>query len=168
VASRNADTAQGWRLFYQRRYEEASATFSQAISRDPRDGSALIGRGWCLLRIGTPREAQSAFEQVLATWPTSYSALNGLAWSRKAQGQTESALALWHQMIDELPRVDQMEISDVLKGLGTVYYDRGDYLQANFYLASSVLKNPFDPEAATLLQSTLGKLQVPAESPGMR
>ncbi|HTG36142.1 MAG TPA: tetratricopeptide repeat protein [Thermoanaerobaculia bacterium] len=170
VASRNADTAQGWRLFYQRRYEEASATFSQAISRDPRDGSALIGRGWCLLRIGTPREAQSAFEQALATWPTSYSALNGLAWSRKAQGQTESALALWHQVVDELPRVDQMEVPDCLKGLGTVYYDRGDYPRANFYLASSMLKNPFDPEAAALLQSTLGKLQAPpaAESPGTR
>lgn len=170
VASRNADTAQGWRLFYQNRYEEASATFSQAVSRNPRDGSALIGRGWCLLRIGTPREAQSVFERALATWPTSYSALNGLAWSRKAQGQTEPALALWHQMVDELPRVDQMEISDALKGLGMVYYERDDYPQANFYLASSVLKNPFDPEAATLLQSTLGKLRAPPapESPGTR
>jgi tetratricopeptide (TPR) repeat protein len=170
VASRNVDTAQGWRLFYQRRYEEASATFSQAISRKPHDGSALIGRGWCLLRIGTPREAQSAFEQALATWPTSYSALNGLAWSHKAQGQPESALALWHQVVDELPRVDQMEVSDSLKGLGMVYYERGDYPRANFYLASSVLKNPFDPEASALLQSTLGKLQAPPapESPGTR
>jgi tetratricopeptide (TPR) repeat protein len=164
VASHNADTARGWSLFYQRRYEEASATFNRALSREPRDGSALIGRGWCLLRIGTPREAQSAFEQALATWPTSYSALNGLAWSRKAQGQTESALMLWRQVVDELPRVDQMEVPDCLKGLGTVYYERGDYPRASLYLSRSALKNPFDPETAALLESTLGKLSPPPQS----
>jgi Flp pilus assembly protein TadD len=160
VASRDPDTARGWRLFYQNRYEEASATFSQVISRAPRDGSAVIGKGWCMLKIGTPREAQSFFEQALATWPTSYSALNGLAWSRKAQGQTESALTLWHQVVDELPRVDQIEVPECLKGLGTVYYERGDYPRANLYLGRSLLLS-FDPETAKLLQGTLEKLVPP-------
>ncbi len=161
VASHDKDTARGWSLFYQRRYEEASATFNRALDREPRDGSAIIGRGWCLLKIGTPREAQSAFEQALATWPTSYSALNGLAWSHKAQRQTESARMLWSQVIDELPRVDQMEVPDCLKGLGMVYYERGDYPRASLYLARAALKSPFDPETAQLLESTLGKLSPP-------
>jgi tetratricopeptide (TPR) repeat protein len=161
VASRNPETAQGWSRFYARRYEEAAATFSRAVSRDPHDGSAIIGRGWSLLKLGAPREAQSAFEQALATWPTSYSALNGLAWSRKAQGQAESALAIWHQVVDELPRVDQVEMPDCLKGLGMVYYERGDYAQANRYLARSVMINPLDPETAALLTSTLEKLLRP-------
>jgi tetratricopeptide (TPR) repeat protein len=160
VASRNPETARGWRLFYQGRHEEASATFSQVISREPRDGSAIIGKGWCMLKIGTPREAQSFFEQALATWPTSYSALNGLAWSRKAQGQTESALTLWHEVVDELPRVDQVEVPECLKGLGTIYYERGDYFRASLYLTRS-LQIIFDPETARLLQSALEKLTPP-------
>jgi tetratricopeptide (TPR) repeat protein len=158
VASRNPETARGWSRFYARRYEEAAATFSRAVSHDPRDGSAIIGRGWSLLKIGAPREAQSAFEQALATWPASYSALNGLAWSRKAQGQTEGALTAWHQVIDELPGVDQVEIPDCLKGLGMVYYERGDYVRANRYLARSVMIDPFDEEAKALLRNTLEKL----------
>ncbi len=161
VASRSPETAEGWRQLYARRYEQAAATFSRAVSRDPRDGSAIIGHGWSLLKIGTPREAQSAFEQALATWPTSYSALNGLAWSRKAQGQAEGALTIWHQVVDDLPRVDQVEIPDCLKGLGMVYYERGDYAQANLYLARSVLIDPFDAETAALLKSTLEKLSPP-------
>jgi tetratricopeptide (TPR) repeat protein len=158
VASRSPETARGWQLFYARRYEEAAATFSRAISQSPRDGSAIIGRGWCLLEIGTPREAQSAFDQALATWPTSYSALNGLALSRKAQGQTEGAVALWRQMVEDLPRIEQMEVASCYKGLGTVYYERGDYPRANQYLAQSLMRDPFDPETSKLLQSTLGKL----------
>ena len=161
VASRDPETARGWQLFYARRYEEAAATFSRALSHAPRDGSAILGRGWCLLEIGTPREAQSAFDQALATWPTSYSALNGLAWSRKAQGQAEGAVTLWRQVVDDLPRVDQMEIASCYKGLGTVYYERGDYPRANHYLAQSVMRDPFDAEAVTLLKSTLEKLPPP-------
>jgi Flp pilus assembly protein TadD len=162
VASRSPETTEGWRLFYARRYEEATATFSRAISHAPRDGSAIIGRGWCLLKIGTtPREAQSAFEQARATWPTSYSALNGLAWSYKAQGQSEGAVMLWRQMIEDLPRIEQMEIASCYKGLGTVYYERGDYPRANHYLALSVMRDPFDEETKTLLSSTLGKLPPP-------
>ena len=162
VASRSPETARGWQLFYARRYGEAAATFSRAISHAPRDGSAIIGRGWCLLEIGTtPREAQSAFEQALATWPGSYSALNGLALSRKAQSQTEGAVTLWRQMIEDLPRIEQMEIASCYKGLGTVYYERGDYPRANHYLALSALRDPFDTETTTLLKSTLGKLPPP-------
>ncbi|MFL6236858.1 MAG: tetratricopeptide repeat protein [Thermoanaerobaculia bacterium] len=161
VASRDPETARGWQLFYARRYDEAATTFSRALSHSPRDGSALIGKGWCLLKIGTtPREAQSAFEQARATWPTSYSALNGLAWSLKAQEQAEGAVTLWRQVID-LPRVDQMEVASCYKGLGTVYYERGDYTRANQYLALSVMRDPFDEETKTLLRSTLGKLSPP-------
>jgi tetratricopeptide (TPR) repeat protein len=161
VASRNPETARGWELFYTRRYEEAEAAFSQAIGRFPNDGSAFIGRAWCLLKIGPPREAQSAFEQARANWPTSYSALNGLAWSRKALGQTEGAVALWRQVVEDLPRTEQMEVPSCLKGLGAVYYESGDYARANFYLSRSMLGDPFDPETRELLQSTLKKLPPP-------
>ena len=157
VLSRNADTALGWRLFHAGRYAEASTTFSRALQREPGDGSAMTGRGWCLLKMGAFREAQSDFERVLATWPSSYSALNGLAWSRKGQGQSEAALRLWERVL-ELPHTTHIEIPESLKGVGMVYYERGDYARANSYLAQSFLKNPYDSETRKLLGQTLDKL----------
>jgi len=163
LISRNPETALGWRLYYTQRYEEASAAFNRALTQDPRDGSAMLGRGWCLLRIGTAREAQSLFEQALVTWPSNYSALNGLAWSRKAQGQTEGAVKLWERVL-ELPHIEQVEIPESLKGLGMVYYERGDYLRASSYLGQSFTMNPYDPETEKLLNDSLQRLQTPAQT----
>ncbi len=157
LVSRDPDTALGWRLFYAQRYEEASAAFGRALQRDPRDGSAVIGRGWSLLKLGTARQAQSDFEKALVSWPSNYSALNGMAWSLKAQGQTEGAVRLWQRVL-ELPHRPHIEIPETLKGLGMVYYERGDYARANLHLARSALLNPFDTETASLLENTLQKL----------
>lgn len=158
LASRNPNTARGWRLFYGRRYEEASATFGHALRREPHDGPAMIGRGWSLLKLGTAREAQSDFERALLTWPSNYSALNGMAWSLKAQGQSEGAAKLWRRVL-EIPHNPHVEVPESLKGLGMVAYERGDYSQANLYLARSALLNPFDAETAKVLENTLGKLE---------
>jgi tetratricopeptide (TPR) repeat protein len=163
LVSRNPDTALGWRLVYGQRYEEASAAFGRALQREPRDGSAILGHGWSLLKLGAAREAQSDFEKVLATWPSNYSALNGMAWSLKAQGQGEGAVKLWQRVL-ELPHRPHVEIPESLKGLGVVYYERGDYARANLYLAKSVLLNPFDSESSALLESTLQKLSLPDSS----
>jgi len=160
LVSRSPDAALGWRLFYGRRYEEASAAFGRALRRAPNDGSATIGRGWSLLKLGTPREAQSDFEKALTTWPSNYSALNGMAWSLKTQGQSEGAVKLWRRVL-ELPHRPHVEIPESLKGLGTVYYERGDYSRANLYLAQSEILNPYDPETATLLENTVQKLSAP-------
>lgn len=162
VASRNPDTALGWRLFYSRRYDEAAVAFNRALQRERNDGSAILGRGWCLLRVGTPataREAQSQFEQVLGKWPSNYSALNGLAWSRKTQGQAEGALKLWERVLS-LPHRPHVEISESLKGLGLVYHEREDDLRASSYLGQSFTLNPYDPETEKLLNESLHNLQL--------
>ena len=161
VASRNPDTAEAWDLFWDGRYEEASAVFSRALSKSPRDGSAIIGRGWCLLQIGSPREAQSAFDQALAFWPSSYSALNGRAWTNKALGQTEGAEAIWRQLVTDFPRSEEMEIPSCYKGLGTLHYERGDYVGASYYLTRARLGDPFDREITSLLRSSLDRQAVP-------
>jgi Flp pilus assembly protein TadD len=157
VFSRNPETAHGWRLFYAGRFTEASTTFSHALQRESGDGSAMIGRGWCLLRMGAVREAQSDFEQVLITWPSSYSALNGLAWSRKSQGQSEAALRLWERIV-ALPHVNHIELPETHKGMGMIYFERGDYARANSELTRSFLMNPYDAETKKLLEQTQRKL----------
>src|SRR5215203_3422164 len=164
LASWSEDTAQGWRLYYGKRYEEASTAFNHALQKDSRDGSAMIGRGWCLLRIGTPREAQSAFEQVLLRWPSNYAALNGMARSLKAQAMAEGAVKLWERVL-ELPHRPHVEIADSLKGLGTVYYERGDCERSSFYLTKSNLLNPYDAETAKLLETTAEKLEPALSGP---
>jgi len=161
AVSRNPETAQGWRLYYTRRYDEASTAFNRALQRDPRDVSANLGRGWCQLQAGTPaaaRQAQSMFEGVLAVRPSNYSALNGLAWSRKAQGQAEGAVKLWERVLS-LPHRPHIEIPETLKGLGMVAYERGDYAKASSYLVQSYALNSEDPETEKLLNDAIGKLQ---------
>jgi Flp pilus assembly protein TadD len=160
LVSRNPDTALGWRLFYDHRYGEASAAFDRARRKAPQDGSAIIGRGWSLLKLGRAREAQSEFQTALRSWPSNYSALNGMAWSLKAQGMPEGAITHWQRLL-ELPHRPHIEVPESLKGLGMVYFERGDYARANSYLARSALLNPSDTETATFLESTLQKLSLP-------
>ena len=117
----------------------------------------MIGRGWCLLKLSSFREAQSYFEQALATWPSSYSAINGLAWSRKGLEQSEGALRLWERLLG-MPHTTHIEIPESLKGIGMVYFERGDYLRANSFLARSFVMNPYDQETKELLDQTLQKL----------
>jgi tetratricopeptide (TPR) repeat protein len=161
AVSRNPETAQGWRLYYTRRYDEASTAFNRALQSDPRDVSANLGRGWCQLQAGTPaaaRQAQSMFEGVLAVRPSNYSALNGLAWSRKAQGQAEGAVKLWERVLS-LPHRPHIEIPETLKGLGMVAYEHGDYARASSYLVQSYVLNSEDPETEKLLNDAVAKLQ---------
>jgi tetratricopeptide (TPR) repeat protein len=160
LLSRNPDTARGWRLFYVQRYGEASAAFDRALRQSPRDGSAIVGHGWSQLKLGRAREAQSDFEQALLSWPSNYSALNGMAWSLKAQGLPEGAVKHWQRLL-ELPHRPHIEIPESLKGLGMVYYERGDYARANLYLTRSVLQNPYDADTVALLQNNLQKLSPP-------
>jgi tetratricopeptide (TPR) repeat protein len=157
VGSRSPETAQGWRLFFSRRYNEAAAAFGRALAQRPGDGSALLGRGWCRLKTGKPREAQADFAGVLETWPSNYSALNGLGWSLKVQGRADGATASWKQVLRLRP--ESPETPESLKGLGMIAFERGDAEQASRYLTQSFLQNPYDPETKTFLEDALKKLQ---------
>jgi tetratricopeptide (TPR) repeat protein len=161
LVSWNPDTAKGWCLFYEGRRNEALAVFTRVLAEHPDDGSAMLGKGWSLLETGSNREARPYFERVLAKWPANYSALDGLGWCLKAEDQAEGALRLWERLLEHRPD-SAVEAPHALKGMGMVYYERGDYAKANFYLTQSVVKNPEDKEAASLLTETARKLS-PAE-----
>ncbi|HEX9943901.1 MAG TPA: tetratricopeptide repeat protein [Thermoanaerobaculia bacterium] len=156
VASWNAGTALGWRLFYAKDYNEASAVFGRVLAEHPDDDSAMLGKGWCLLKIGSNLEARPYFERVLAKWPASYSAMNGLGWCLRAEGQMEGALRSWQRLWELRP--DSLETPEALKGIGTIHHERGDFHQAVLYLSKSNLLCPYDPETRKLLDDTLRKL----------
>lgn len=160
LASWSSDTAKGWRLFYEGRRNEALAVFTRVLAEHPDDGSAMLGKGWSLLEIGSNKEARPYFERVLARWPANYSALNGLGWCLKAEDQAEGALRLWERMLEHRPD-SPVEAPHALKGMGMVYYERGDYAKANFYLSKSIERNSEDKETISLLLKVAQKLSPP-------
>lgn len=162
VGSRSPETAQGWRLYFAHRYNEASAAFGHALADDPQDGSALLGEGWCRLKTGKIREARADFERVLKTWPSNYSALNGLGWSLRAQGETEGAARAWKRVLELRP--ESPETPESLKGLGLLSFEQSDYAEASRYLTRSFLQNPYDAETKTFLEDALEKLPGEAQS----
>jgi Flp pilus assembly protein TadD len=162
LVSWNPETAKAWRLYYEGRRNEASAAFTKVLAQHPDDGSAMLGKGWSLYRTGSDsdKEALSYFERVLAKWPANYSALDGRGWCLKAAGQVEGALRSWSLLLEH--RADSVvEAPDALKGIGMVYYERGDYARANSYLAKSLEKNSEDKETMSLLVETARKLSPP-------
>ncbi|HEX4966267.1 MAG TPA: tetratricopeptide repeat protein [Thermoanaerobaculia bacterium] len=159
VLSWNPDTAKSWQSYYNDDFPEASVAFSQVLAAHPEDDSAMLGKGWSLLKIASPAQARSYFERVLARQPANYSALNGLGWALKAEGQCDSAVKTWERLWSL--QADTAETAEALRGLGTVYFDRGDYRQANLYLAHCMARNPGDKVAAALLVQTAKKLTAP-------
>lgn len=156
IGSRSPETARGWRLYFERQYDEAAGVFSQVLARDARDDSARIGRGWCRLKSRDYREAREDFAHALSAWPSDYSALNGLGWSLKALGRPAEAAAAWRQVLDLNP--ESPEAPESLKGLGMLAFERGDYPEADHDLTQSLLQNPYDQETRTLLGEILKRL----------
>jgi tetratricopeptide (TPR) repeat protein len=158
LVSWNPETAKAWRLFYEGRRNEASVAFSKVLNEHPDDGSAMLGKGWSLYRTGSYYpEARSYFERVLAKWPANYSALDGRGWCLKTEGLAEGALRSWNLLLEHRPD-SIVEAPHALKGIGMIYYERGDYARANLYLSKSIEKNPEDKETVSLLRQTAQKL----------
>src|SRR4029079_15420792 len=123
-------------------------------------GSAMLGKGWSLLETGSNREVRPYFERVLAKWPANYSALDGLGCCLKAEDQAQGALRLWERLLEHRPD-SAVEAPHALKGMGMVYYERGDYAKANFYLSKSIERNSEDKETISLLLKVAQKLSPP-------
>ncbi|HEU5103911.1 MAG TPA: tetratricopeptide repeat protein [Roseiflexaceae bacterium] len=62
-------SARGWEQFFADRYEEALATFEQALSLDPTLADAHNGVGRVYERLGTPDAALAAYNRALALDP---------------------------------------------------------------------------------------------------
>jgi Flp pilus assembly protein TadD len=160
LVSWNPGTAKAWRLFYEGRRNEASVAFSKVLNEHSDDGSAMLGKGWSLYGTGSYPEARSYFERVLAKWPANYSALDGRGWCLKNEGQAEGALRSWNLLLEHRSN-SIVEAPHALKGIGMVYYERGDYARANLYLSKGIEKNHEDKEAIALLRQTAQKLALP-------
>ncbi len=74
------------------RYEDAEHNYSEAIRRDPANGTAQINRATALQRLGRREEAIEAYRKTLETHPADAAALMNLGVALQDRGDLEDAI----------------------------------------------------------------------------
>ncbi len=136
----------GWRLYYEKRYEEAASSFQKALDSAPHDVNALSGMGSVLLKQGHPDEGRAYFDQALSLHPDHLRSLNGRGSCLQSEGKIGEAIAVWQKAFELYPGV-----SEASHGLAFAYLKLQDYRHAAFFLAPLAQKHPRDSEVLAAL-----------------
>lgn len=142
----------GWRLYHEKRYDEAASSFRKALAGTPHDVNALSGLGSVLLRQGRIAEGRSYFEQALSLREDHMRSLNGRASCLRSEGKTAEAIAVWQKVTELYPG-----ISDASRGLAFTYLNLQDYRRAAFYLAPLAQKYPHNSQVLQALEVAVRK-----------
>ena len=118
-------SAEGWRLWKERKLSEAEKKFEVAVSLDPTNTNAWNGLGWAQFNQGKPLSAKKAFEKAVAIDPKAAASWNGLGWIAKGQGKASQAIEHWLKAIAAAPKA-----TAALNGLATTYMELGRYDKA--------------------------------------
>jgi Tfp pilus assembly protein PilF len=135
-------TADGWRLWGERKLAEAEAKFKQAVEKDPTDVNAWNGLGWAQLNQGKPVNAKDAFEKCVALDPKAAAALNGLGWIAKGAGKTDEAIGWWKKAVEAAPNA-----TAALSGLASTCMEMSQYDQAAQYYQMWLQAEPNNADA---------------------
>jgi tetratricopeptide (TPR) repeat protein len=141
------ETSRGWRLFQQRKFDEALEAFEAALEADPDDLHARNGRAWSLLNSGNAEDARADFQTLLDRDPKHPAALNGMAVILKNEGKVDEAIELWKKMQASHPGPNAGAY-----GLAMAYFEQGDYERALPYLEMIVKQNPDQTHFADMLE----------------
>ncbi len=147
-------SAEGWRLWKQRKLVEAEKTFKRALAKDPNNANGWNGLGWAQQNQGKPLNAKTAFEKCLAIDPKHPAALNGLGWIAHGQGQKDEAITWWEKAVTAAPGATAS-----LSGLTKVYMERKDYAQPVKYYQMWLDAEPGSAEAKSGLAKAKSSLQ---------
>ncbi|MCK4885868.1 MAG: right-handed parallel beta-helix repeat-containing protein [Planctomycetes bacterium] len=116
-------TAQGWKLWRERKLAEAEEKFKQAIVKNPEAENAYQGLGWAQLNQGKKLNAKDSFEKCVKLNPKNSAALNGLGWIADGQGDIDGAIKWWEKAV----KASNGNATASLSGLTKVYMEKGDY-----------------------------------------
>lgn len=95
--------SEGLRQFYERKHDEALATFNKAIAIEPRRADLYYQRGCTQEARGQNNLALGDFDQALKYDPRHLSACNRRGRLRNAAGDVDGALADFERALDILP-----------------------------------------------------------------
>jgi tetratricopeptide (TPR) repeat protein len=143
----------GWRLYHQKRYDEAADSFRRALARAPHDVNALSGMGSVFLELGRPETAQPYFEHALSLRGDHLTSLNGRASCLRREGKTNEAIAVWRKVVALYPGV-----SEASRGLAFTYLNLRDYRQAALYLVPLAKRYPHNPQVLQALDVAVRRM----------
>lgn len=143
----------GWRLYHQKRYEEAASSFQKALADSPHDVNALSGMGTVLLKQGRPETGRVYFDQALSLRPDHLKSLNGLGSCLQTEGRINEAITVWQQAVELYPGV-----SEASHGLAFAYLNLQDYHRAAFYLAPLARKYPRNSQVLAALDVAVRRM----------
>jgi tetratricopeptide (TPR) repeat protein len=136
-------TAEGWKLWQERKLAEAEEKFKAAIELDALAENAYQGLGWAQLNQGKKLNAKQSFEKCIELNPKNSAALNGLGWIAQGQGNTDEAIKWWEKAVE----ASNGTATASLSGLAQVYMEKGDYKNAIKYYQMWLKAEPDNKQA---------------------
>jgi len=140
--------AQGWKLWGQRKLDQAEEIFKQALEKDPTCENAYQGLGWAQLNQGKRMNAKNSFEKCIRLNPQNSAALNGLGWIAHGQGNIDEAIQWWEKAVE----VSGGHATASLSGLTQVYMEKKEYDQAIKYYEMWLSAEPNNKQAKNGLE----------------
>jgi len=135
-------TAEGWKLWQERKLGPAEIAFKEAIEADPNAEGAYQGLGWAQLNQGKKLNARNSFEKCVGINPKNPAALNGLGWIAKGKGDDANAVTWWEKAVAAQPGA-----TAALAGLAQVYSEKGDNQKAALYYREILKYEPDNSDA---------------------
>jgi tetratricopeptide (TPR) repeat protein len=135
-------TAEGWKLWQERKLTEAEKKFEEAIAADSNNEAAWQGLGWAQLNQGKKQNAEASFKKCVELNPKNAAALNGLGWIAQGSGDTDAAILWWEKAVKAEPGA-----TAALGGLTKVYMEKQDYRKAIKYYMMWLKVEPNNQDA---------------------
>jgi tetratricopeptide (TPR) repeat protein len=140
-------SAQGWKLWRERKLSEAEELFEKAVDKYPKNTNAWNGLGWSQFQQGMYENGIVAFEKCIALDPKHAAALNGLGFIAKTQGKTDKAIGYWERAVNASPYATAS-----LSGLTQTYMELKQYDKAVKYYKKWLAVEPNNAEAKAGLE----------------
>ncbi len=135
-------TAEGWKLWQERKLAEAEKKFEEAAAADPTNDGAYQGLGWAQLNQGKKNNAKASFEKCVELNPQNSAALNGLGWIAHGNNDKDGAIQWWEKAVAAQPGA-----TAALSGLTKTYMEIEQYDKAVHYYKMWLKVEPDNQEA---------------------
>jgi tetratricopeptide (TPR) repeat protein len=136
------ERARGWRLWFQKKFDEAETAFKNSVRTDPANANAWQGLGWSQFNLGKIKQAKDSFEKCIALQKDNAAALNGLGWIAKVQDKVDEAIKFWEKAVEADPKG-----TAAIAGLAAAYMEKNEPAKAAKYYEMWLKAEPKNEEA---------------------